>query len=77
MSQNHENYQGLVDLLEIYHARQQRDEILTQLRRLRVENPLDPFQDHARKREIKSYYEAALLSMVELLRALGDEVPRI
>lgn len=77
MSQKHENKQGLVDLLEIYHARQHRDEILTQLRRLRVENPLDPFQDHVRKREIKSYYEAALLSMVELLRALGDEVPRI
>jgi hypothetical protein len=77
MSQKHTNDQGMVDLLEIYHARQQRDEILTQLRRLRVENPLDPFHDHVRKREIKSYYEAALLSMVELLRNLGDEVPRI
>lgn len=76
MPQRHENTQGLVDLLEIYHARRQRDEILTQLRRLRVENPLDPFQDHMRTREIKSYYEAALLSMVELLRNLGDEVPR-
>ena len=77
MTQKDKNQQGMVDLLEIYHARRQRDEILAQLRRLRVDNPLDPFQDHARKRQIKSHYEAALLNMVELLRNLGDEVPRV
>lgn len=75
MTQKDKNQQGRVDLLEIYHARRQRDEILVQLRRLRVDNPLDPFQDHARKRDIKRHYEAALLNMVELLRSLGDEVP--
>ncbi len=73
----HENEQGLIDLLEIYHARQLRDDILTHLRRLRVANPLDPFQDHTRKREIRGYYEAGLLTIAELLRTLGGEVPRI
>jgi hypothetical protein len=74
---SHQNDQGLIDLLEIYHARQLRDDILTHLRRLRLENPLDPFQDHGRKREIRSYYEAGLLTIAELLRTLGDDVPRI
>jgi hypothetical protein len=73
----HENDQGLIDLLEIYHARQLRDDILTHLRRLQLEKPLDPFHDHGRKREIRSYYEAGLLTIAELLRTLGDEVPRI
>ncbi|MDH3641661.1 MAG: hypothetical protein OES38_06175 [Gammaproteobacteria bacterium] len=74
---SHQNDQGLIDLLEIYHARQLRDDILTHLRRLRLENPMDPFQDHVRKREIRSYYEAGLLTIAELLRTLGDEVPRV
>ncbi|MFW6093814.1 MAG: hypothetical protein ACODAC_07560 [Pseudomonadota bacterium] len=67
--------QGLVDLLEIYHARQLRDHLLEQLRRLRVHDPLNPFQDEARRRETRSYYEAMLLTVAELLDGLGDEMP--
>lgn len=69
------NDQGLVDLLEIYHARQVRDQILEQLRRLRVHDPLNPFQDEVRRREMQSYYEAMLLTVAELLGGLGDEAP--
>ncbi len=69
------NDQGLVDLLEIYHARQVRDLILGQLRRLRVHDPLNPFQDEGRRREMQSYYEAMLLTVAELLGGLGDEMP--
>lgn len=69
------NDQGLVDLLEIYHARKVRDQILDQLRRLRVNDPLNPFQDEVRRREMQSYYEAMLLTVAELLGTLGDEMP--
>jgi len=74
MSQPH-NDQGLVDLLEIYHARQVRDQLLEQLRRLRAHDPLNPFQDEIRRRETQSYYEAMLLTVAELLSNLGDELP--
>ena len=70
-----QNDQGLIDLLEIYHARKLRDDILTNLRRLRVDNPQNPFQDHTRKLETRGYYEAMLLAAAELLRGLGDEFP--
>jgi hypothetical protein len=69
------NDQGLVDLLEIYHARQVRDKILHQLQRLRVNDPLNPFQDDVRRREMQSYYEAMLLTVAELLGGLGDNLP--
>ena len=69
------NDQRLVDLLEIYHARQLRDELISQLRRLRAEDPLNPFRDEARRRETRSHYEAMLLTVVELLRGLGDDLP--
>jgi hypothetical protein len=67
--------QGLVDILEIYHARQLRDDLLTNLRRMRQDNPLDPFQDPLRREETRSYYEAMLLTICELLHGLGDEAP--
>lgn len=70
-----QNDQGLIDLLEIYHARKLRDDILTNLRRLRVDNPQNPFQDHTRKRDTRGYYEAMLLAAAELLRGLGDDLP--
>jgi hypothetical protein len=69
------NDQGLVDLLEIYHARQVRDQLIDQLRRLRVHDPLNPYQDAARRREASTYYEAMLLTVAELLGGLGDELP--
>jgi hypothetical protein len=67
--------QGLADLLEIYHARQVRNAILEQLRRLRVRDPLNPFQDENRRQDTRSYYEAMLLTVAELLDGLGDELP--
>jgi hypothetical protein len=67
--------QGLVDLLEIYHARQLRDQLLAQLRRLRVDDPLNPFQDEVRRREVRSRYEDMLLTAADLLGDLGDEAP--
>jgi len=67
--------QGLVNILEIYHARQLRDVLLANLRRLRRDNPLDPFQDPIRREELCRYYEAILLTTAELLHGLGDEAP--
>lgn len=69
------NEQRLVDLLEIYHARQMRDALISQLRRLRAEDPLNPFLDEARRLETRRYYEAMLLTVAELLRGLGDDLP--
>jgi|SRR6056297_1102550 len=71
----HYNEHGLVDLLEIYHARQLRDQILAQLRRLGVHDPLNPFQDESRRHETSTHYEAMLLTVAELLGGLGDELP--
>jgi hypothetical protein len=67
--------QGLVDLLEIYHARQVRDQLLAQLRRLRTQDPSNPYQNTARRQEARSHYEAMLLVVAELLGGLGDELP--
>lgn len=69
------NDQGLVDLLEIYHARQVRDQLLAQLRRLREDDPLNPFQDEGRRREVRGRYEDMLLITADLLGGLGDELP--
>jgi hypothetical protein len=72
-----QNQQGIVDLLEIYHARQLRDEIIGQLRRLRTEKQHLPIHDGAKRREIRAYYEALLLTVAELLHQMGDdELPR-
>jgi hypothetical protein len=69
------NDQGLVDLLEIYYARQVRDQLIHQLRRLRAADPSNPYQNPARRHEASSYYEAMLLTVAELLGGLGDECP--
>jgi hypothetical protein len=67
--------QGLVDLLEIYHARQVRDQLLGQLRRLRTCDSANPYQNGARRHEARSHYEAMLLVVAELLGGLGDDLP--
>lgn len=69
--------QGLIDILEIYHARQARDQILKNLRRLHRADPRDPFSDPSRQRETRGYYEGMLLMMGELLHELGDTQPLI
>ncbi len=68
-----QNQEGCVDLLEIYHARQMRDDIRGQIRRLRKIDPMNPLADYVRRRETRSYYEAMLLAITELLKSLGDD----
>lgn len=63
---------GLVDLLEIYHARQLRDHIIAQLRRLHTDRQQLPIQNIARHKESVRYYEAPLLTVAEMLQAMGD-----
>lgn len=64
---------GAVDLLEIYHARQMRDQIITQLRRIRASHDELPMDHAVKKREVRAYYEALLLTVAELLHRMGDE----
>ena len=82
---NSSDYRGegrgaLVDLLEIFHARQLKTQILAQLRRLTDENQHLPLHMIARRREVVRYYEALLLTVVDMLHQLGDheiaELPR-
>ena len=65
-------YTGPVDLLEIYHARSIRDAILAQLRRLYLPGEVLSLDERRRRRQIRNYYEAQLLTVVELLQELGD-----
>ena len=67
--------QGTIDILEIYHARRVRAELIGNLRRLRVPNPLDPHRDPIRLRELRTYYEAMFFTVEELLQGLGDDSP--
>ena len=68
-----DNQEGLADLLEIYHARQMRDHIIGQLRRLRGTVEHLPLHERARRREVRGYYEALLLTVAELQHQMGDE----
>ena len=68
-----QNQQGSVDLLEIYHARQLRDQIIVQLRRLRSSADQFPPCERGRRREVRGYYEALLLTVAELQHQMGDE----
>ena len=63
---------GLVDLLEIYHARQLQDQILSQLRRLRASNQEVSLRELSKRREVIGYYEALLLTVADMRHQLGD-----
>lgn len=65
---------GMIDLLEIYHARKIQQHIVLQLRRLRNDSQLLPLEDIARKRAVVQYYEAMLITVDELLHQIGDRV---
>ena len=67
------NQQGTIDLLEIYHARQVRDHIIAQLRRLRCTTQQLPLHEQARRSDLRGYYEALLLTVAELQDHVGDE----
>lgn len=68
-----QNQQSVVDLIEIYHARQLRDEIMGQLKRIRSGQQQLPIYDSVKRREIRAYYEALLLTVAELLHHMGDD----
>ena len=68
---------GMVDILEIYHARQLQQQILGQLKRLRNNDQHTPLCDLGRKREVVAYYEALLITVAEMLHQMGDRVPAI
>lgn len=65
----------LVDVLEIYYARELRRRIANHVRRLDDESTGVIAVDPLRKREARSYYDAMLFTADELLRMLGDEPP--
>jgi hypothetical protein len=67
--------QGFVDILEIFHGRQLRDQIIAQLKRLDgADASLEARHDPVR-RKASAYYEAMLITMAELLGELGDRRP--
>ncbi len=68
-----QNQDGLIDLLEIYHARKMRDLIIAQLRRLRASADHLSLSERVRRREVRGYYEALLLTVAELQHQMGDE----
>jgi len=66
---------GVVDLLEIFHARQLRDQVLAQLQRLASAEARGALVDDGVTRKAARYYEAALITIAELLDQLGDRRP--
>jgi hypothetical protein len=66
----HQN--GMVDLLEIYHARSLRNHLVRELARLDSEDALPPGHDPARRAEIREFYETMLITSGGLLYTLGD-----
>lgn len=67
--------QGAVDLLEIYHARCTRDQIIGQLKRLADAEAHGTLGDDRVARHAARYYEAALVTIAELLTSLDDQRP--
>jgi hypothetical protein len=63
-----------VDLIEIYHARQTRDRILAELQRL-ADGEAHDSGSARRRRRVRRYYEAMLITVAELLGTLGDDAP--
>jgi hypothetical protein len=61
-----------IDLIEIYHARQLRNLITEQLRRLAHDDGVATMLDHERRHEVREHYTALLIGTDELLRNLGD-----
>jgi|GEM_PF-1179665 len=66
------NQEGLVDLLEIYHARQISEQILGQLRRIRGNQANGPLLAASQSRKVREYYESMLVTASELLFEVGD-----
>ncbi len=62
------------DLLEIYHARQIRDSLVSQLKRLRASCDEISMDSRVKRQAISGYYKALLLTTAELLQELGDDL---
>jgi hypothetical protein len=67
--------ESVVDLLEIYHARRLRDQIIAQLKRIASAEVHGFPIDEAVHRKAARYYEAALITVADLLEELGDRRP--
>jgi len=67
--------QGVVDILEIFHGRQLRDQIIAQLKRLDRAGPSGETRHDPLRRKASQYYEAMLITMADLLGELGDRRP--
>ena len=63
---------GMVDLLEIYHARSLRGHLMRELARLDSQDSRLPGHDPARRAEIREFYESMLMTSGGLLYCLGD-----
>jgi hypothetical protein len=63
---------GMVDLLEIYHARSLRNLLMRELARLDSHDSVPPGDDPARRAEIREFYESMLITSGGLLYSLGD-----
>jgi len=63
---------GMVDLLEIYHARSVRNRLVRELTRLDCDDSVLPGHDPARRAEVRAFYEAMLVTSNQLLHSLGD-----
>jgi len=70
-----ERVKGMVDLLEIYHARRLRDQVIGQLKRLADAETAGQVSDARVLRHAARYYEAALVTVAALLDSLGDRRP--
>jgi len=62
----------VVDLLEIFHGRQLRDQIVAQLQRLTAADAGNPGVRSGPQLRASRYYEAMLITVSELLDDLGD-----
>ena len=67
--------EGVVDLLEIYHGRRLRDQIIAQLKRIASAEAHGFPIDEAVHRKAARYYEAMLITVADLLDELGDRRP--
>lgn len=68
----HQNQHQLVDLLEVYHARELRQQLLREIRRLRDGDAFLPGSSDDRRRRTSAFYENMLLECSHLLDHLGD-----
>lgn len=65
--------QTMVDLLEVYHARQTHRTLVRELARVRGDGRCAPWMDPAQREEVERCYEQMVLLSRELLGVLDDD----